>query len=113
MPIDIEVGAVAVHRFTNMIRHPADGENIASTIKRKRVLLTQTFAGEHFVMDRAQARIVRLKGVKIRHSSDDNAREPQKHGFEKNAGYHGVFCGIPFVLFDSIFCYYHGIGKEP
>ena len=75
--IDVEVGLVAVHALAHEIRHPSHGENVAGAVKRERVGGIEPLAGHDFVVDRPQARIVRLKSVGSRvrtsHCFDDIA----------------------------------------
>ena len=37
MPVDIEIRGVAMHPFPNVIRHPADGQDIACPVESESV----------------------------------------------------------------------------
>ena len=49
--IDVEVRLVAMHALAHVIRQPADRENVAGAIKRKRVVGSETLASHNFRMD--------------------------------------------------------------
>ena len=51
MPVDVEIRRISMHPFANMIRHPADGENIARAVEGQCVFGVQPFAGENFPGD--------------------------------------------------------------
>ena len=61
--VDVEVGLVAVHAFAHVVGQPADGEDVAGAVEREGVLLAEAFAGQHFLLDGVQARVVGLERV--------------------------------------------------
>src|SRR5579864_6156961 len=63
MPIDVEIGRIAVHALAHQIGHPAHGENIATAIECEAILVAQPLAALHLLRNRLQRRIVGLKGV--------------------------------------------------
>ena len=63
VPVDVEVGKVAVHPLADQVSHPADGEDIAGAIERKAVVEAEALAVLHLARDGDQRRIVGLKAV--------------------------------------------------
>ncbi len=58
VPVDVEVGDVAVHPLAHCVRHPSDGQNVAAAIERDAVLEAQPLARRDLLGDRLQRRIV-------------------------------------------------------
>src|SRR5579862_5547983 len=67
--IDVEVSLVAVKAFANLIRHPADPQQIRSPINRQPVLKGQPLSGSDLSADRFETRIFK------RGSHTDRARK--------------------------------------
>ena len=96
VPVDVEVGDVAVHPLAHVVRQPADRQNVARTVQRQRVVFRQPLLRHHLLGDSLQPRIVRLKGM-LRltgecllyscHSFNDNAPSRRNHGL--------VMCSSP------------------
>ena len=63
--VDIEVSDVAVHPLANMVRQPADRQNVTRAVERQRVVSRQTFVRHHLVVNGPKARVVGLEGVKL------------------------------------------------
>ena len=63
MPIDVEVSDVAVHALAHVIGQPTDRQDVSGTIKCQRIVGRQPLLSHDFVVDRAQARVVGLKGM--------------------------------------------------
>ena len=61
--VDVEIRLVAVHALAHGVGHPAHGENVAGAVEGERVVGVQALAGEDFVVNRRQARVVRLESV--------------------------------------------------
>ena len=61
MTIDVEIRLVAMHPLANPVRQPTHSKNVARPVKRKCISLVQALAGENFILDRQQARIVGLE----------------------------------------------------
>ena len=62
--VDVEVRLVAVHPLAHGVGQPAHGQNVAGAVQGKGVVGFKPFAGEDFLVDRREARIVGLKGVR-------------------------------------------------
>ena len=63
VPVDVEVGLVAVHALAHVVGQPADGEDVAGTVEREAILLVEAFAGKHFFFNGGEARVVGLERV--------------------------------------------------
>jgi hypothetical protein len=50
-----------MHTLANVVGHPANGENVASAVKRESVGGIETVAGHHLGMNGLQPRIVSLE----------------------------------------------------
>src|SRR3984957_9143784 len=73
MAIDVEVGLVTVQALTHGVCHPADSENITGAVEGEGIVVAQTLVGEDLLMNRPQAWIVSLEGMKLEHLVDDTA----------------------------------------
>ena len=73
MAIDVEVRLVAVHALADLIRQPADGEDVAGAVERESVVVGQAFAGQHLVVNGLEAGVVGLEWMHAGASLDDNA----------------------------------------
>jgi hypothetical protein len=84
MPVNIEVGLVAMHALAHSIGHPTDGKKIAAPIKRQSISSREPLARQSLVADWFQTRIVALENVRRTHRLDDirNGLEPD---FERNS----------------------------
>ena len=80
VPVDIEIGDVAMHPFAHGIGQPAHGEDVAAAIKSKTIRRIKAFAGNYLGMNRLEPRVVSLKGMLllVRHLSDDIAPNGEK-----------------------------------
>src|SRR4029077_1767783 len=58
VPVDVEVADVAVALFADVVREPAQGEQIGRAVKGDAVFEAEPFAGENFGGDGFEARIV-------------------------------------------------------
>lgn len=67
MAVDVEVSLVAMHALAHPVGKPTHGENVAGSVKDKRIGLVQALAGEDFFFDWDEARVVGLKCVDARH----------------------------------------------
>ncbi len=65
MPVDVEVGGVAVQPLANVIGQPADRQDIAGAIERQRVVGREPLLRHDFVVDGSQAGVVGLERVKL------------------------------------------------
>ena len=65
--VDVEVRLVAVHALAHVVGQPAHGEDVAGAIEGEGVVGGKALAGEHFVVDGVQARVVSLK--RVRHAA--------------------------------------------
>src|ERR1019366_2907037 len=63
--VDVEVGDVPVHPLANVVRQPADRQDVTGAVKRQRVAARQALVRHHFVMNGRQARVVSLKGMNL------------------------------------------------
>src|SRR6185369_15016733 len=57
--VDVEESLVSVKSLTDLVRHPADAEEVGGAVKRQAVFRIQTLAALDFVADRQQAGIVK------------------------------------------------------
>ena len=57
VPVDIEIGDVAVSFLANVIREPANGEQVRRTIQADAVVKRKTLAGENFLRNRLQLQV--------------------------------------------------------
>ncbi len=78
MPVDVEIRRISMHPFANMIRHPADGENIARAVEGQCVFGVQPFAGENFPGDRFEPGVIGLEWMGICHWIHDTAADAKK-----------------------------------
>jgi hypothetical protein len=72
----IEISSVAMQAFANVVGRPTQSEHVSSAVESESVGGIQALAGNHFIVDRLQARIVGLKWVGMardRHLPDDIA----------------------------------------
>lgn len=65
MPIDIKVRVIAVHAFANKIGHPAHSQNVARPIQSEGIAGVEAGSSHHFFVNRAEARVVRLKRMHL------------------------------------------------
>ena len=65
MAVDVEVRLVAVHALTHQVGHPAHGENVAGAVQGQCVIDIEALPCQHFVVDRAEPCVVRLKGMRL------------------------------------------------
>src|SRR5262245_4897037 len=61
--VDVEVSYIAMQAFADVVRQPADCENVARVVQSKRVLSREPFVSQHFGMNRSEAWVVRLKAM--------------------------------------------------
>ncbi len=61
MSVDVEIRLVTMHTLTNVISHPAYGENVVGAVERKSIGEIKTVAGHHLGVNGLQAGIVSLK----------------------------------------------------
>ena len=54
VPVDVEIGDVAVLFFAHVIREPADRQQVRRAIQRAAVVKRKPLAGENFVCNRLQ-----------------------------------------------------------
>ena len=54
VPVDVEIGDVAVFFFAHVIRHPANGQEVRRTIQRDAIVKGKPFTREHFLGNRLQ-----------------------------------------------------------
>src|SRR6185312_12089298 len=64
----IEISPVAMEAFTNVVRHPTHGQNIAGLIKRKRVIAAQTLPGNDPVFDGNKPPVIGMEWMQSCHS---------------------------------------------
>jgi len=78
MAINVEVGLVSVQALADVIREPADREDVPGLIKTERVVFCEALSGQHFTSYRFKPRVIGLKWVQVRHYFDDTADKPAK-----------------------------------
>ena len=85
MPVHIEIANPAVSLFTDMVREPAEGEQIVGLKEREAVLSVQAFARENLLSDRFETRVGDLEsgqhiqyGASGTHDEDSRAPEQQE-----------------------------------
>ena len=61
MAIHVEIGFIAVHALADMVRQPADRQNIAGSIQSQSVVSIEAFASQNLLMDWHKAGIVGLE----------------------------------------------------
>jgi hypothetical protein len=61
MTIHVEIGFIAVKSLADMVRQPADRQNIPSTIQGQSFVSIEAFASQHLLMDWDKAGIVGLE----------------------------------------------------
>ena len=61
MAIQVEIGFIAVQALADLVRQPADRQNIARTIQGQSVVSIEAFASQHLLMDWHKAGIVGLE----------------------------------------------------
>lgn len=74
VPVDVEISYVAMHALANLIRHPAEAENVAGPVKDESIVAIESLACHHLVVNSAKTRVIRLKRVSLaqtRHYLDD------------------------------------------
>ena len=66
MPVDVEVGDVAMHPLAHVVGQPAYGQNVAGIVERHAIVEAQPLAGEDLLRNRLDARVVGTKTVPCR-----------------------------------------------
>ena len=61
MAIHVEIGFIAVHALADMVRQPADRQNIAGSIQSQSVVSIEAFASQDLLVDRHKAGIISLE----------------------------------------------------
>jgi len=67
VPVDIEIRAVAVHPFPDVIREPADGKNIAGAVEIDSVCGIEPLPCHHLIENGLKARVVSLEWMQSGH----------------------------------------------
>ena len=73
MPVNVEVGGVAMHSLAYPIGEPPDGENVSGAVKNQGIGLVQAVPGQYLVFDRMQTGVVSLERVGAGHRLNDTA----------------------------------------
>ena len=71
VPVDVEIGFVAMQALADVVREPTDSKYVASLVKQESVFRGEAFAREHLVVNSYEAPVISLKGVS--HCFDDTS----------------------------------------
>ena len=61
MAVNVEIRFVPMHPFADIIRHPADRQNVTSTVESNRIGLVEADAGKNLFMNWPKSGIVSLE----------------------------------------------------
>src|SRR5579875_2247962 len=81
VPVDVEIADIAVELFADVIRQPADGQQIVRGVERQAVFGGQAFASKNFLRDGVEASVGNMQ-LSVHSKPFSKAREKNRRAPE-------------------------------